>query len=258
MRLFLIMLVWLAVPAVGQADDVTDEKAKAAVPVALTLDEVARLKSIFGASSFEVAGDGTVTATYDFTTKDASLTEAFSPPMEKTKQRIRWSRGLEGTWNTVEDGLIIADQGVWLHKARWTEARMEAEYLSMSAVKKGDVLAAVFLPHKGKKLYGANLGQQCVKLKPNVKLAAKPIPARFPVASVQNRFSFGLEIKNKVLTALRNDRRAADTANDPKFVRKAQPGQLGLAWRGTINGFIFKITMTGKLDPAWVKKQLKS
>lgn len=253
MRLILVLAMsWF--PCVLLADDVAPIKIGDGVE--LTPDLVDQLKSVFEASKLEVADDGTVTATYDFTTKDAGLLAAFSPPIEKTKQRIRWSRGLEGTWQTVEDGLIIADHGVWLHKAHWHDVSMEVDYLSMSAVKKGDVLAAVFLPKKGKRLYGANLGQQCVKLKPNVKLASRPIPTQPPVSSVNSRFEFGLEMKDETLTALRNGRPRASTADAPKFVKKAAVGQVGLAWRGTINGFVFKIKMTGKLDPVWVKKQL--
>lgn len=262
----LLMLVVLCFAGVAWAGDTEDPKHKQEKKAGsgtggtgVTLDErqLNSLKAAFCATSFKVnEEDATVTVTYDFSTKDATLLTVFNPPMEKTKNRIRWSRGYEGTWSTVEDGLVIADHGVWLHDAFWRDVTIEVDYLSMSAIKKGDVLAPVFLPKKGKKLYGANLGRQCVKLKPNVKLAARPIPRQFPTAAVHNRLQFGLKVQKQVVTALNNGRATADSSKDPKFLKKASAGQVGLAWRGTVNGFVFKITMTGKLDPEWVKQQV--
>ena len=264
MRLVLILAIaWipnLLTADLTFADDTAKEEAvanKEKQELSLSEAELARLKAIFQCSQLVMNDDGTITATYDFTTKEPGLTGAFSPPIEKTKQRIRWSRGYEGTFRTVEDGIVIADHGVWLHDAVWQDVRMNVDYLCMAGMKKGDVLAAVFLPTKGKRLYGANLGQQCVKLKPNVKLAAKPIPSQYPTAGAENRFQFGLEMKDEVLRATRNGRTTADTEDKKKFVKKAKTGQVGLAWRGMINGFVFKIEMTGRLDDAWLKKQLR-
>ncbi|MFQ5654808.1 MAG: hypothetical protein ACE5GW_08765, partial [Planctomycetota bacterium] len=215
------------------------------------------ISSTFHASSVEFPSEGRVRLIYDFDEQEEDLLLDWTPPIEKTNRRIRWSKSLEGTWSTVERAIVIADLGVWLHKGVWKEdVRMEIDYLSMSGTRSGDLCAVVYAYDKGKRLVGSNFGKQCVRLSKSLKLSGKPIPLKpWPMAAVEDRFTFGIKLEGGVLYSLRNGYSKADTAEKPKFLKKLSVGRVGIAFRGRVNGFIFKITIEGVPDPEWLKKR---
>jgi len=217
-----------------------------------------KLASHFNASSAEWTSDGRLRLVYDFSTKELELLDDWAPKIAETKRRIRWSQGYEGTWTTVEDGLIIADQGTFVHQAVWDgDVELSVDYLSMSASAKNDVLAAVYIWNRGRSVVGSQLGDQCIRLSRSLAPRGRPIPARTltPIA-VEDRLTFGVRMDHGVVSALRNGRVRASSEGDPKFVKKPGPGQVGLAWKGRVNGFVFKIVIEGRLDPDWVEKHI--
>ncbi len=215
------------------------------------------LQSLFSATTIEILEDGRVRLIYDFETKEESLLGDWSPNIDTTQRRIRWSQGAEGTFSTVEDGLVIADQGLFLHKGQWSpDVKLEVDFLSMASTAKKDILAAIFTYDKRRRVVGSHLGGQCVRLSKSLKHKGKPIPARFsePLPNSQ-KVTFGMLLQKDVLTALRGGSQIVDTAGNKKFLKKLGVGEVGLAWRGRINGFVFKIVIEGTLDPAWLEKE---
>ena len=63
-------------------------------------------------------------------------------------------------------------------------------------------------------------------------------------------------MRDGVVSALRSGRVTASSEGNEKFVKKPGPGQAGLAWRGRINSFIFKIVIEGKLSADWVAEAI--
>ena len=240
-----------ATPLIAQDDLADAESAK----VTVRYDEEAILDH-FAASSGEVGEDGRVTLTYLFSTKDSNLLADWSPDISKTKRRIRWSQGYEGTWTTVEDGLIIADQGTFIHKATWDgDVDLAVDYLSMSASGKKDVLAAIYTWDRGKKVVGSQYGDQCIQLTRNLTVRGRPIPAApLSRSSAEDRRTFGVRMRDGVVSALRNGTVIASSQGEDKFAKNVGPGQVGLAWRGLINGFVFKIEVEGKLSKEYLAK----
>lgn len=221
----------------------------------LTAEERSRLLQEFHATSATFTEDGRVCLVYDFEDRDFSIAEDFLPAMAETKRRVRWSQGYEGTFRTVESGIVIADHGTWMHEALWESATLDVEYMSMAPYRRGDLLAAVFAYDKGRRIVGSNNGTQCVRLRGN-KHAGKPHPIEPESFDSEKRIQFGMTFHDGTLTSLRNGRPTCDTKEQKDFVSKPTSGMVGLLWRGTINGFIFKITIVGKLDPEWVDKKL--
>ena len=246
----LLLTLGLSTAVVGQ------EEAEAKTEK-VTYNEQAILDH-FHASSGSVSDDGRVELVYDFSTKDANLLRDWSPALAKTKRRIRWSQGYEGTWTTVEDGLIIADQGTFLHRAKWDgDAEIHVDYLSMSASGKKDVLATIYAWDRGKKIVGSQIGEQCIQVTRSLKVRGRPIPAEaLRQVSVEDRRTFGMKMKDGVVTALRNGSAAASSEKEPKFVKKPGPGQVGLAWKGRVNGFVFRVEVSGVLSEDYLTKNI--
>ena len=247
----LLIALGLSTSVIGQ-----DEEANAEAPK-VTYNEQAILDH-FQASSGSVTEDGRVNLVYDFSTKDSNLLRDWSPDLSKTKRRIRWSQGHEGTWTTVEDGLIIADQGTFLHKAKWAgDAEIHVDYLSMSASGKKDVIATIYAWDRGKKIVGSHVGEQCIQLTRSIKVRGRPIPAEpLHQLSVEDRRNFGMKMKSGVVSAMRNGSAVASSEEKPKFVKKPGPGQVGVAWNGRVNGFIFRIEISGVLSEDYLTKKI--
>jgi len=258
----LAVVAALAAPAPAQEGAAgtapkSPEASPPAEPAPLILDEAA-LQSYFQASALEITEAGRVKLTYDFSTKDSNLLVDWLPKIADTKRRIRWSMGLEGTFSTVEDGLIIADEGTFLHRAKWEkDVELTLDYLSMSGHDKNDLLAAVYLWDQGKQIVASQVGEQCLRLAKNLAPKGKPIPA-MPLGQLtgEERRSFGVRVRDGIVSALRGGSAVASSEGKPDFAKEIAAGQVGLAWRGRVNGFIFKITIEGKLNPEWVKKEI--
>ena len=75
-----------------------------------------RILELFSSTSKKFNGEA-IELVYSFETKQEDLVSDWKPDMRPNDLRIRWSRGLEGTWTTVEDGIVLGDNGEWLHKA---------------------------------------------------------------------------------------------------------------------------------------------
>ena len=218
-----------------------------------------QLEVLFHATSSEVLEEGRVRLVYNFESKDGSLLQDWSPDIESTKRRIRWSQGMEGTFDTVEDGLVIADRGVFLHKGTWSpDVKVQVDYLSMANGAEKDLLATIYSYDRNKRIVGSQIGVQCVRLSKQLKRKGKAIPRRLTdLLPSSQKINFGMELKDEVFSSLRSGSKRADTAGEKKFLQKLQSGKVGLAWRGNVNGFIFKITIEGKLDHDWLSGESK-
>ncbi len=225
-------------------------------PGTYTEAEQEKIRALFNATSANFDEDGRLSLTYDFQSMEDTLPGDWTPEMSTTKGKIRWARGIEGTRTTVEHGIVIADAASWFHKARWTELRLEVVYLSMSGTRKGDLLAAAFLFHKQKRTVGSNMGQQCVTIQ-NGKIAGTPNPKEPPGVVAEGKYTFGFELKDGVFHAQRDGKSKASSEGDAKFLRDLSPGHGGLVWNGTIQGFVFRVTLEGNLDPTWVTAELE-
>lgn len=248
-----------SIPALAQEKE-PEEKEEEAVSsdaAAPQLDETAVL-SHFRASSAELLEDGRVRLVYDFSSKDPNLLGDWSPEIKQTERRIRWSQGYEGTWTTVEDGLIIADHGIFIHNAHWAgDVDIQVDYLSMATPGKKDVLGAIYAWDKGRKIVGSQVGEQCVRLSKNIAPRGRPIPAKeLPQLVAEEKRTFGLRIREGIAEATRSGRVHASSEGNEKFTKGLDTGQTGLAWKGRVNGFIFKIVVEGKLCPEWIAENI--
>lgn len=223
----------------------------------LTPEQREVLTQQFGATEATFTEDGKLRLVYNFEERDEQLLEDFSPHPSKTKRRIRWSQGYEGTFRTVATGLVIADKGRWVHNAHWLDdVKIQVEYMSMSMGKQGDLVAAGMFYDKGRRFVGSNCGEQCVRLK-GMSHSGKPHPVEFPVMSSEQRCTFGMKMDRGAVVSLRGDRKTFDTAANEKFIKKFEGrGMPGLLWKGRVNGFVFKIIIEGTLDPQWVSRSL--
>ena len=212
----------------------------------------------FHATEGSVDEEGRVHLVYRFSTKDSTLLEDWTPELKDSKRRIRWSQGYEGTWTTVEHGLVIADEGIFLHKAQWQpDVEISVEYLSMASSGKKDVLAAIYAWDRGRKIVGGHYGTHCLRLDGKMRPRGRPIPARaLSPQAVEDRRTFGLRIAEGIAHALNNGHVTATSEENEKFTKDIEPGMIGLGWKGRVNGFIFTIEIEGKLDPEYLEEHL--
>ena len=75
-------------------------------------------------------------------------------------------------------------------------------------------------------------------------------------SQANERFWVGYKYDGKVFECYHANRKTSDTSKSPKFTDGFDSGHAGLAWGGSIQSFVFKVTIEGKLDPDWVAKQL--
>ncbi len=236
-------------------EESTDGK-KAASPAPQFDEEV--ILNYLNATRGSIDDDGRIHLVYNFKTKENTLLADWSPKLSKAKRAIRWSRGYEGTWKTIEDGLIIADKGTFVHRARWDgDVEMSVDYLSVSIAGKRDLLAAVYAYDRGKRIIGSQVGEQCVRIRKNLSLLGRPIPEA-PLSQIdcEKRIQFGMRLEDGVFSATNYGRETASSRDNERFLKKVTPGHVGLAWNGRINGFILSITLKGRLDPEWVAKNI--
>ncbi|MCA8960966.1 MAG: hypothetical protein KDC38_10660 [Planctomycetes bacterium] len=218
-------------------------------------EEQQRIAQLFRATEIVFKKDGSISLRYDFESKRESLLEDWSVNARK-KNVVRWSRGYEGKTTTVEDGLIIADEGMLLHRAKWRDANLNVDYLSTSGTRSQDLLAAIFAYDRGKRIVGSHLGSQCVQLK-GLRRTSQCIPrANTTTVSHDERLSFGYKIEKGVLYATKSGASMVNTMENPKFTRDLGPGFGGLAWQGRVQGFVFSVTIEGHLDADWLKEAL--
>jgi hypothetical protein len=193
---------------------------------------------------------------YNFESKNQELPEDWLPAITPNNQRIRWARGLEGTYTSVEDGVIIGDFGEWIHTASFVgDIEMEVDLLPISPYKPGNIVAPVFYNEKKKRAIGANEGSQAVCLAAR-KHAKPPIPKTERTVTANERHRIGYVFDGKKLECRYNGKKQADTATVPKFTEGFETGHAGLIWSGSVQYFIFKVTIKGKLDPAWLAPKL--
>jgi hypothetical protein len=239
-------------PVVGQQDEPQLE------PAGEKLSERdQRILDLFVASRKSFTKDGRLRLEYDFETKQQDLVEDWKPDLKPQVQRIRWSRGAEGTPSTVEDGIVIGDYGEWFHEAVFLTDGLEVtvDQMNLSPFKPGSIQAVVLYNEKKKMSLGVNAGAQAVVLK-GWKHAKNPIPRNErPVTSCQ-RFKAGLRMKATTLECVLEGRKLSDTAQNVKFTDGFDRGRVGLAWSGSIQCWIFNVVMEGRLDPEWTAKAL--
>ena len=215
-----------------------------------------KILDLFTASSKHFK-DGRITLVYDFEGQQQDLVEDWMPTLKSSGMRIRWARGQEGTYSTIEHGIIIGDHGEWIHEAVFLpDIEVQVENLTVSQYKPGNILAPVFYCDKKKLSLAANSGFQTACLK-GWRHAKPPSPKEERKVSSNDRHTIGYKLKGGVFEAQLNKRKTHDSSAIPRFTEGFDNGHVGLAWSGSVQSFIFKVTIEGRLDPAWVAKQLK-
>jgi len=84
----------------------------------------------------------------------------------------------------------------------------------------------------------------------------EPFPKNEKPIPLNQRHTVGYKLKGKVLESYLNNKKTSDTSTLPKFTDGFDTGQVGFSWSGSVQSFLFKVTMEGRLDPDWVAKQL--
>ncbi|MGH9362528.1 MAG: hypothetical protein ACRD2T_11490 [Thermoanaerobaculia bacterium] len=249
--------------AAAQADDEEGEKEEPKQEADAGQDSGSterqkQVLALFNASTKKFE-KGKLVLNYDFESENQDLVEDWRPALDQTKMRVRWARGLEGTLTTIEDGILIGDWGEWIHKAVFlADLEVKVEFLPVSQFRPGTILAATFYHPKKKRAIGVAGGFQAVCLggaKPAlVKPPHPPKPER-PIPS-NLRHWVGYKYDGKVLESYHSQRKTSDTSAVPKFTEGFDVGHVGLAWNGSIQTFVFNVSITGTLDPDWVASQL--
>ena len=218
------------------------------------------IRKLFYATKVEFDKEGKIILTYDFQKREQAIAEDFRPTIESVAKRMRWSRGWEGTYyEWYKSGVVINKIGKWIHKAVWQDVDMEFEYGMLSEImKKGDIVAAVYAWDKGKHMVGSNRGHQCIYLNSSLKHVKSPLPKTFPpLMKNTQKLTFGLRMKQGVLTATKMGRDVVDTSSKPNYLKKLKPGHVGIAWNGQwVKGIILNIKISGVLDEEWLTKEL--
>jgi len=214
-----------------------------------------RISGLFTATQVTFEKDKIVLV-YNFESRNQDLTSDWLPALTPNSQRIRWPRAGEGTYVTIEDGIMIGDFGEWVHSATFLgDVEVEVELMPVSPHKAGNIMAAVFYNEKKKRAIGTNAGSQVVCLAAR-KFVKPPIPKTERVVSANERHKIGFVFDGKKLECRMNGRKQADTLAVPKFTEGFETGRVGLMWNGSVQYFIFNVKIHGKLDPAWVASKL--
>jgi len=194
---------------------------------------------------------------YEFESQNEDLVLDWLPALKNSRNRIRWLRGIEGTMTSVEHGICVSNSGEWYHKAVFLpDIEVKVELMSNAAYRAGSLLGPVFFSEKKRASIGATAGCQAICVR-GYRLAKPPYPPdRNGVVMAADRQTFGYKYNGKVLEVYRDKARTADTSEVPKFTKGFDRGHAGLIWCGSVQAFVFKITIEGKLDPKWVAKQL--
>jgi hypothetical protein len=204
---------------------------------------------------------GRIVLTYKFENRrnrspNEELVEDWRPALDQTKMRIRWARGAEGTVTTVEHGILVGDFGEWIHKALFLpDLKMTVEMQSVAQFRPGTILAPTFYSEKKKKALGVTGGYQAVCLS-GWKLSKPPFPKQEKPIPTNVRQTVGYSYNGRVLESYLNGKKTSDTSGSPKFTEGFDTGHAGLAWSGSVQSFIYQVTLDGRLDPDWISKQL--
>jgi hypothetical protein len=252
-----------AEPPAPPAEPTEEEKANQAAEAEaarLLAEKQKRICELFAASKAEFDPEGRLVLTYDFSAGEQGIAADWGPGIESFKKRVRWSRGWEGgSGEHYRDTIVIAEYGVWLHKAMWKDVAVDIQFQMLTEImKEGDLVAAVFSYDKNKRMVGSNVGEQCIRIDAALKPTGTPIPAKYPVLQAAEERTFGFRLKDGVLAATQSGRPIVDTAKNEKFLSKLGPGHAGVVWRGDyMKGYLIQVVITGTLDPEWTEKALK-
>jgi hypothetical protein len=228
---------------------------------ALTPREIEILQ-LFHASkkSFE---DGKIVLSYDFMSREEDLLEDWTPKMAALKPKIHWSTSgeayvaeRESTYKRKDSdsqGLVLSDNGQWMHKAVFLpDLEVSIEILNLAIHRPGTMLGPIFSSSKKKEAIGVNGGFQFISL--NGGKPAKPLlPLKTDkVIQRMQQYSFGYRLQVMALDCIRSDKPVLNL----KLSQAFDSGHVGLFWAGSIQCFIFNVTVKGRLDPDWVAGQL--
>ncbi len=215
------------------------------------------IENLFHATGKSWPAEGRLRLSYTFNFSADKLTGDFFPAISSVNKNIRYS-----TPGDRRRGLIIAEYGQFLHKARWKNVTMDMKFTSYSVSRKGDLLAAALSDSKGKRAMGCNMGRSMVNIVKG-KVAGKPMPLVFPQAARRTAMHYGCEFKDATFRCRLNGATAKDPAANPietkklpKWLKKTKTGHVGFIWRGQTQGYINEIVIEGELDDEWLQKQL--
>lgn len=226
-----------------------EDKPKA---VSYTPEQLKKIRDFFcDAANPTVEEDGTLSLVYDFERLDESLAQDWTP-IERLKGKVTWTKDYQGSAEGA-GGIILSDDGYWLHKAYWdSTVTMNIEVVPVVGGTSRSFLAPVYCCRKGKHTIGANGGSELVKLSGLKKAGALGRPT--PLTYAQ-RVNFGYTLSSAKLDGLRGGT-VCQSTDSKAFLKRIEPGIAGIAWYGNISVFLTKVTMRGKLDPEWVKKEI--
>ena len=158
--------------------------------------------------------------------------------------------------------MIIAEQGVFVHQARWKEVTFDVTFSTYSGTRKGDYIAAALAWDDGKRGVACNLGQAMFPLK-KWRPSGKPVPRVFPLAMHRQRSQFGFDFRNGVFTCRSREQVATDDADQPidttkraKWMKNVKAPQVGVLWKGRVQGYLDQMVIEGVPDPEWLAERL--
>ena len=157
---------------------------------------------------------------------------------------------------SFDEGIVIANSGEWIHRAVFlADLQVTVQGQSTTSFSAKNILATTFFNEKKKGSIGVTVGRQLVTMR-GTRLAKPAYPRESRQFARYTKYSFGYKYDGKTMDAYFKDRKVGDSTALSKFTRGFDTGHAGLAWNGTVQSFIFTITLTGALDPDWVAKAL--
>ena len=225
--LVVLFLVLLVGPVPGQ----TPEEVA-------SLERRKAIQGLFHATEESWPTERRIRLKYTFKRVDEKLAADFFPALTHKNKNIRFS-----TPGDRRSGLITAEFGQFLHKARWKSVTMDMEFTSYSVSRKGDMLAAALIDSKARQGLGSNMGRAMVRIARD-RVVGKPMPLVFPQAARRSPMRFGCDFADGVFQCRLSGHTARDAAGNaietkklPKWLKKSKVGHVGFIWRGQTQGY---------------------
>jgi hypothetical protein len=211
------------------------------------------IESYFSPTSLEWLEDGRVHLVFDFSTKSVEHEDIFTLPVgARMKDVFRWTVEQEESVIGGIPGIRVSDAGSAFLRL-WFSDNVEAEIEFRQYInhEPRHLMAVVFQNDKGAGI-GTNYGNQCATFSKG-KLAKKSGEEVKKVV-FDGTAKLKLKVKDGEFEALRENYLSAKTKYSPKSFSS---GQVGFAWGGRQAGIIGKLEISGKLDYAKTRDEMK-
>ncbi len=216
-------------------------------PSGLTESEEEAILRRFHATEESFTDKGRLRLVYDFQKQQGIVLKDWSPEIEKTDRRIRWSHRHRHTFRSA---LMVADHGIWIHRALWkSEVQIDMQGICYGQIKGPQYFSVGIVDPNGKKGIASNLGRQVLQLR-GLKIGGAR-PRSFPETSVEQPLNFGAGIDYEVFST----RQAEENTDHTKELRRFDRFRAAIFWNGDrVQVGIHKLIIEGRIDEDWLKK----